>query len=140
MPVKADTSRIDRELQRVSVRMARRCAILFEQEVKRGAPRRTGELVGSIERDDPTVAGDTININVTVGAEYARYVDEGTGIYGPDGRPITPKRPGGVLRFDWPAAGGIVFARRVRGSPPTRFWQKAVAMWPFIVRRVSAGG
>jgi hypothetical protein len=52
---------------------------------------------------------------VTVGAPYAPYVFTGTGIYGPTGKPVTP-RTAKALRFQ--VEGRTVFARWVRGMPP----------------------
>ena len=46
-------------------------------------------------------------------ADYARYVHDGTGVYGPRGQAyvIRPKNPGGVLHFFW--NGREVFAKSV---------------------------
>lgn len=53
-------------------------------------------------------------------AEYAEYVNFGTGLYGPEHRKylIVPKKPGGVLHWV-DSAGGDVYARAVLhpGSP-----------------------
>jgi hypothetical protein len=75
--------------------------------------------------------------------EYATYRHEGTGIYGPRRRRITPKR-GQFLVFessgtfgpvragkkDPPAKGKrpVVFARSVRGVPPSPFLTDALAL------------
>ena len=71
--------------------------------------------------------------------EYALYVHEGTGIYGPRGAPIRPKR-GRYLVFEARNArttprgrGNLVFARQVRGQRPQRFLLnalKAASPWP----------
>lgn len=71
--------------------------------------------------------------------EYALYVHEGTGIYGPKGQPIRPKR-GRYLVFEARNArttprgrGNIVFARQVRGQHPQRFLLEALraaSPWP----------
>lgn len=71
--------------------------------------------------------------------EYALYVHEGTGIYGPKGQPIRPKN-GRYLVFEARNArttprgrGNIVFARQVRGQRPQRFLLealKAASPWP----------
>jgi len=82
--------------------------------------------------------------------QYALYVHEGTGIYGPRRRVITPRRhrflrfevkPGGPLRAGQrvPARGNrrVVYARFVRGTPPNRFLTDAleeVSPYP-VVRR-----
>lgn len=105
----------------------------FRDTLRGFEPRRTGELAESTEVDQVRRTGTGASATVVVGADYARFVNDGTGIYGPEGRPITPTRADGVLVFDWPAAGGLVFARRVSGSEPTHFWERAVAAWPSIV-------
>ena len=71
--------------------------------------------------------------------EYALYVHEGTGIYGPKGQPIKPKR-GRYLVFEARNArttprgrGNLVFARQVRGQRPQRFLLEALqaaSPWP----------
>lgn len=113
-----------------------RAAALGERfvEVARGfAPRRTGEGADSIEAGDVSESSSGFSLRITVGAIWMRYQNEGTGIYGPDGAPITPTS-GNVLVFDWPAAGGLVFARSVRGTEPTHWWERALEQWPSIVR------
>jgi hypothetical protein len=132
--------------ERYAVAKLERCGELFANEVETNAPKRTRRLVDSIEQSTVTVYPDRVSMTVRVtatsddGAPYPAFQNEGTGIFGPDGVPITPKKPGGVLVFDWPAAGGIVFAKSVRGTEPTRFWDKAVDAWPDIVSRVERGG
>jgi len=133
-------------VERHAVEKLRRCAELLVEQVEIHAPKRTRELVDSIEVSEPTVYPDRVVMTVKItatsddGAPYPTFQNEGTGIFGPEGRPITPKTPGGVLVFDWPAAGGIVFARSVRGTEPTRFWDKSIEQWPLIVERVTRGG
>lgn len=71
--------------------------------------------------------------------EYALYVHEGTGIYGPRGQPIRPKR-GQYLVFEARNArttprgrGNLVFAREVRGQRPQRYLLnalRAASPWP----------
>jgi hypothetical protein len=47
-------------------------------------------------------------------AKHAWFQEVGTGIYGPTGRPITPKN-GKFLRFT--INGRVVYARSVKGTP-----------------------
>jgi len=57
--------------------------------------------------------------------ERAAYVHQGTGIYGPSGRPIRPVR---ARVLSWEQAGvGRVFAREVRGSRAQPFLADALA-------------
>jgi len=140
MPTTVRVEGVYASLDRMGSGMLDRCSSLFVRTARGRASRRTNELADSIEAGPVYKAGSTFRTTVEVGAEHGVYQDRGTGIYGPEGRPITPRRADGVLVFDWPAAGGVVFARSVRGTPPTRFWQRTVADWPQIVRRVEAGG
>lgn len=71
--------------------------------------------------------------------EYGLYVHEGTGIYGPRGSPIRPRR-GRYLVFEARNArttprgrGNLVFARQVRGQRPQRYLLDALreaSPWP----------
>ena len=62
--------------------------------------------------------------------DYARYVHEGTGLYGPTNRPIRPRR---ARALSWRAGGQRVFAREVRGAKPQPFLREALlaaSPWP----------
>lgn len=71
--------------------------------------------------------------------EYGLFVHEGTGIYGPKGQMIKPKR-GKYLVFEArnarttaPGRGTKVFARQVRGQRPNRYLLRALqtaSPWP----------
>jgi hypothetical protein len=63
---------------------------------------------------------------------YARWVNDGTGIYG-SGRPITPKRAR-FLRFEW--HGRIVFARSVRGQKGKKFAEETTTEMNGRARRI----
>lgn len=68
---------------------------------------------------------------LTYHAPYALAVMKGTGIYGPRGVPITPKR-GQYLVFRG-RDGGLVYAREVRGQRANPFLVnalKAASPWP----------
>ena len=56
--------------------------------------------------------------------KYAKWIDQGTGLYGPRKQYIRPKKAN-FLRFYWDKAGGIVYARRVRGVKPAKFSEQA---------------
>lgn len=53
--------------------------------------KRTGTLGKSITFTEPQFRASEASIEVGTNLHYAPYVEEGTGIYGPKGRPITPK-------------------------------------------------
>lgn len=67
-------------------------------------------------------------------ADYAIAVHEGTGIYGPNHRPIKPTH-GKFLVFRG-RDGSLVFARQVKGMRPRPFLVdalKAASPWPVVV-------
>lgn len=132
-----DTSVLEQAVRDYAVTKLAELADAFVFVAQGNAPRRTGALAESISHDEPTVAGDTVSCTATCTADYAEYQEEGTGVFGPDGVPITPRRKGGVLAFDMPSAGGMVFARSVLGTEPTHFWQRSLDMWGTIVAGVA---
>lgn len=82
-------------------------------------------------------SADSIDIGTNV--KYARWFQEGTGIYGPTGQPIKPKT-GNVL--SWEVNGVRYFAKSVDGMPARPFLlitdterKKIRAIW---VRRAKA--
>lgn len=84
----------------------------------------TGRLVNSVTVEIDRRAGLPI-IRVGTNVEYARYIHDGTGIYGPKGTPITPKRSQ-FLVFTPKGSTDVVFARQVRGIRPTPFLRDAL--------------
>lgn len=57
--------------------------------------------------------------------KYARWVHDGTGIYGPHHQPIKPTH---AKVLAWPGnAGEFVFAKSVKGMPPNPFLRDALA-------------
>jgi len=102
------------------------------------APHKTGNLRRSIRIG--TVTDKTAQ--VVVDANYARYVEEGTGIYGPRKRRIVPVNakalrwiggPAGSLRLSGAArkgkagaGAGPIFARSVAGRRATPFFLPGV--------------
>lgn len=108
-------------------------------EAARNVKRDTGALAASIE---PTVNvyGKLVVGRVGTPLEYARYLHEGTGIYGPKHTPIRPVsakalrfKPGRMIG-PLPAGkagtspenrGGWIFARSVKGVPPHPFLVEA---------------
>lgn len=128
-----DASRLEQGLRQQAMIWLDRADQQFVDRARVRCSRRTGALADSIEATPATDEGTRITAEIHVGEDYGRWQDEGTGIYGPDGGRIYPLKPGGVLAFDWPAAGGMVFFRSVAGSPGTRFWSDTVDDWPSIV-------
>lgn len=107
---------------RASERAVTRACILVQNEARRLCPVDQGTLRRSITfrvDSNGTSAVGRVGSNL----EYALAVEVGTGIYGPVGRPITPKRSP-VLVF--PGKNGTVFARSVRGRPATPYLRPAL--------------
>lgn len=118
-----------------AVDRVRQMADSFVERAKARCSRRTGTLAEGCDHDDPTVDGGTVRCRVFNDVEYAQYQDEGTGIFIGD-NPITPTSAK-ALRFDWPAAGGVVFYKSVAGMPGTHFWSDTVAEFGEIIAGIS---
>ena len=89
--------------------------------VIREVPTDEGVLGGSFELDRTGQREWTISTNV----KYANFVNEGTGINGPAGRRITPKRAS-VLVFKW--LGKTWYRRSVAGQKPNKYADRAVKL------------
>lgn len=108
-----------------------RRGLLVETQAKRnisgvGGPKRvdTGRLRASINTQLVVRDGKPI---VVVGTNvfYARFVHDGTGLYGPRHRRIVPVRRR-RLRFRPHGSGRYVYARSVKGSPGNPFLANAL--------------
>lgn len=84
----------------------------------------TGYLRNQIQ-SDVRVTGSRVIGKVTSHAPYSRFVHGGTGIYGPRGRPIVPRRAR-YLRFKPKGSATFVFTKSVKGMRPTPFMQRAL--------------
>jgi hypothetical protein len=94
-----------------------------ERKAKRLVPVDHGILRNSINTELIIRKGPVARIGSKV--KYALYVHEGTGIYGPKGVPITPKK-GKVLVFTARKSGDLVFARSVKGMKGTPYLRNAL--------------
>lgn len=82
----------------------------------------TGRLSASIKVTQINVNG-AIAFKVSSDLPYARYVHDGTGIYGPKGQMIKPIR---AKALKWRGPGGeAIFARQVKGIKPNPFLRDA---------------
>jgi hypothetical protein len=135
-----------------------RAMMRVEAEWKRRSvrARRTGTYGRSItwiaRRQGKTVFG-RVGVNVA----YGRYLEYGTGVYGPRHRMIVPLRAS-VLRFPEPRNPGFtlagrqrsgragmgarwVYTRRVRGIRPRRYARDAAMVaQPYVIREFEAAG
>lgn len=107
---------------------------LTEAIAKATAPVDEGRLKNS-HTGSVTDEGIRLVGRVEATAWYAALLARGTGIYGPRGRPIKPKKPGGFLVFRG-RDGSLVFAREVKGVRPNPWLTnalKAASPWPVNV-------
>ena len=100
-----------------------RRGLLVETAAKRnlagvGGPKRihTGRLRASIGPPQLVYRNGRPAVIVGTNVNYALFVHEGTGIYGPKGRPIRPKRAK-FLKFQIKGRGKFVYAKQVKGMP-----------------------
>lgn len=109
-----------------------RRGLLVETQAKRnisgvGGPKRvdTGRLRASINTQLVVRGGRPVAV-VGTNVFYARWVHDGTGIYGPRHRRIVPVRRR-RLRFRPHGSGRYVYARSVRGMPGNPFLANALS-------------
>lgn len=119
MPVQIDGDKF-REL-------AKKAAEAVKQAVRLTAVELTGNIREQSPVDHGRLAGSwnmkqtgALSYKVYTAVKYARFVNDGTGVYGPSGKPIqsrklgktiTPKSLNGVLAFE--VNGKTIFAKNV---------------------------
>lgn len=74
-----------------TARFVRAKAAKYPPKPDSSSYKRTGTLGKSITFTEPQFRADEASIEVGTNLDYAPYVEKGTGIYGPLGKPITPK-------------------------------------------------
>lgn len=112
---------VAKDLYRRGKRVEARAKQLLES-----TPRRvdTGRLRSSINTQLVTVGGQ-LAVRVGSNVFYALFVHEGTGVYGPKGAPIRPKRAK-FLKFQPKGAHGFVYAKLVKGMRPNHYLKNAL--------------
>jgi hypothetical protein len=100
-------------------------ALLAIKEAKDIAPRKTGNLGRTIRLGTVTDTNAQIMAGGVRGVGYARYVEEGTGLYGPRKRRIVPVK---AKVLAWRTGGPSV--QRLSGKSRTR-GGKQLAGWAF---------
>jgi len=100
-------------------------------DLKNNAPRDTGELARKTGVELASASGNRITAVAVIDVEYGEFVVQGT-------RPhvIRAKR-GGVLAFNWPKAGGVVFFAKVNhpGTTANPFFSQVIGRWADYLRR-----
>lgn len=141
--VNINRANIERDQARIGRIWGDRIGERIQTAARERAPVDEGTLRTSIVY--VLVPGPGGRMHVVIGSPlpYARYIHEGTGIYGPHGTPIVPTRlksaTGGPphLKFKPSGAGlgvslppgmrGFVFAKSVKGIKPNPFMVDALA-------------
>lgn len=96
-----------------------------EKTAKQLAPRETGELRRSINRMPISIRGLHVRVKVATNCGYGLFPEEGTGIYGPTGSVITPKRAR-LLVFKPRGLSHVISVKSVRGQPGQHFMRQAL--------------
>jgi phage gpG-like protein len=95
-----------------------------ESKAKRKCPVDHGRLRSSLHTEF-VLRGWAPFVRVGTNVRYAAWVHNGTGIYGPSGKPIVPKRAK-VLVFTPRGSSTIVFAKFVKGMKARPFLKDAL--------------
>ncbi|ONK13137.1 HK97 gp10 family phage protein [Streptomyces sp. MP131-18] len=133
--IELDNGVIDRELSAAGWvgTMVREVTEAVEASARARCPG-NGPLRASIQSEITDRPGEVLG-EVFSDLDYARYVHEGTGVYGPRRRPIRPVRRQ-VLTWRDLGSGERVFARQVEGQRPRPFLMDGLlAASPWPVRR-----
>lgn len=96
------------------------------QRVRRAAQRNVNSQSGALAHSinvEIVIVGDRAGAQIGTKLHYARFVHDGTGIYGPSHRPIRPVRRK-ALAFSG-RAGGVIVASS-RGQRGTKFLERAL--------------
>ncbi|MFI7278507.1 hypothetical protein [Streptomyces sp. NPDC049879] len=93
-------------------------------------PKRTGATARSFHSDIEIRPNRQIRGRVFSDDPVVQYLEQGTGLYGPRGRRITP-RTSKALRFE--LGGQVIFAKSVRGMRKQPFMRRSLEIgspWP----------
>lgn len=112
------------ELTRQAIMTAMNKSLVgYQATAKQLAPIDQGILRGSIQQLPITWSGNSATGVVSTDLAYSRFMEEGTGIYGPAHTPITPKTK---KTLAWFSGGQWHFAKSVRGSKPHWYMKGSV--------------
>jgi len=111
----------------------------IQSEARAHAPHKTGTLQRSILTQVDYPEGQ-----VQVNEKYGIWLEEGTGIYGPTGSRITPKK---AKALAWGSGGSMVFARSTKGMKARPFFKPGIeksveyinAQFQKVIERLASG-
>lgn len=95
----------------------------MESAVRAAMPVDTGRMSTELSHEPITHPDGNPGIRLTGKAFYTEWVDQGTGLYGPLNRWITPKR---AKALSWMADGKRITRKRVRGQPGQHFFARGL--------------
>ena len=132
-PKRGEVLRVMREEQRKALtetgRFIRAKAAKYPEKASSASYKRTGTLGRSIAVSEPRAGEGGTFVEVGTNLHYAKYVEYGTGIYGPKGQPIKPKT---AKALAWRSVGGgakmIAFGLAMRKGKAVRAQKKDVYM------------
>lgn len=119
-----------RAVRRVPAQAVRRGTFELLKLVQKHSPKKTGTLVRTIHAAVEQISTDLIEGRVGTWLEYARYLEEGTGVYGPKGKPIqiVATRKKALFWGAFNENGKAICAKRVtiQGIKPRGYFAKAI--------------
>lgn len=114
----------DREKERF-----RRALRTMVSDLRDAAPVDTGETRRQTDSERVDLSGQVWSALVAAKTPQAKFTDEGTGIFGPTGRMITPKQAKVLRWID--KVDGPIFRPRSKGSGKHKGWfSKTILRWP----------
>lgn len=125
MEVKIDSTELRKMLQEATKKQLTLQAIKVQTAARQNCPVDNGTLRRSISYVITGTSPESMVARVGSNVEYALYVEEGTGIYGPKRKRIVP-RTKEFLRFMPKGAANFVFARSVKGMPGRHYLARAI--------------
>jgi hypothetical protein len=91
------------------------------------APKKTATFVRSITAVVQKIGEDISEGRVGSSLEYARYLEEGTGVFGPKGQPIMPKSKKALFWGAFDGKGKPLIRKRVQGMQARAPFATAIA-------------
>ncbi len=133
-------------IKRVPETAVRKGAHLLQSIVQEMVPKVTSTLVRNIHVVVTKISDDLIEGRVGTHLQYARYLEEGTGIYGPKHRRIVSKGPyplkqpqlpllNGKPQYRWSIAGMKPGGKKGEGPPFARAVAKFLPLYIELIER-----
>ncbi len=102
----------------------------LQQFLKKNSPKDSTKLSNSWKISNTTESSTRVSSDL----DYALYTNDGTGVFGARGQPITPRTPNGVMVFQ--KGGKTIFTRRVQGQKGQKYVEKSIEELENILPRL----